>query len=404
MQDIQSIQNLLTQVNLITKKYDEIAKHTGENYNIFQIIGKQSDELTHSKIIGDLLNPKGAHGLGDELLKEFLKIVGISNFETQNAKIEIEKHIGYIPEDFSEGGRIDLYISNGSQEIIIENKIYAKDQVKQLERYQKAFPNAQIIYLTLWPKNIKVDCIDSVGGIDLDKVKIINATYSENITNWLKESLKHSVRFPLLRETLYQYLNLINILTEQSSNEDMAQDLINIIIANPDNFKSANEISNSINHAKIQLISENFINLHLEVIKELNLNLTIDKQRFSDFTKKYQGFDFQNPSLTNLGLSIGFEFENPYFTSPSYGLRYFKSIDNLENENIVYRNIRINAKENIKNWNGSNLWWLFYLRNSNYSDNIFEKIIDKSIKLEIKEIIMNIDTFLKKQNIDISKS
>ena len=70
-QEHQSIQNLLTQVNLISKKYEEIAKHTGENYNIFQILGTTRDELAHSKIIGDLLNPKGIHGLGDVFLRSF---------------------------------------------------------------------------------------------------------------------------------------------------------------------------------------------------------------------------------------------------------------------------------------------------------------------------------------------
>lgn len=314
MQDIQSIQNLLTQVNLITKKYDEIAKHTGENYNIFQIIGKQSDELTHSKIIGDLLNPKGAHGLGDELLKEFLKIVGISNFETQNTKIEIEKHIGFISDDYSEGGRIDIFISNGSQRIIIENKIFAGDQDKQLERYHNAFTDAQIIYLTLWPKNIKEDCKNSVGKIDLDKVKIINATYSENITNWLKESLKHSVKFPLLRETLYQYLNLINILTEQSRNEDMNEEIINLLKNNANQIDVIS-IINQLQFSKNELINKTEVDF-IEILRN----------KFSS-----------SIIINNIEFIIEFniEIEDPENVGKIYIAIKCKNINESQNQNVI---------------------------------------------------------------------
>mgnify|MGYP000526485501 CR=1 FL=1 len=53
------IKNLLQQVSIIKKKYDEIAKITGENFNIFSIMRAESDEVrTHSRIIADFLNPK----------------------------------------------------------------------------------------------------------------------------------------------------------------------------------------------------------------------------------------------------------------------------------------------------------------------------------------------------------
>ena len=46
------IKNLLQQVSIIKKKYDEIAKITGENFNIFSIMRAESDEVrTHSRII-----------------------------------------------------------------------------------------------------------------------------------------------------------------------------------------------------------------------------------------------------------------------------------------------------------------------------------------------------------------
>ena len=53
-----NLQHLLEKVALINTKYEDIAKITGENFNVFNILGMRSDELVHSKIIAELLNPK----------------------------------------------------------------------------------------------------------------------------------------------------------------------------------------------------------------------------------------------------------------------------------------------------------------------------------------------------------
>ena len=47
-----------------------------------------------------------------------------------NASVEVEKYIGRQTD--SEGGRIDIYFTDGKHSIIIENKIYAGDQHHQM--------------------------------------------------------------------------------------------------------------------------------------------------------------------------------------------------------------------------------------------------------------------------------
>ena len=50
------INSLLQQVSIIQRKYDEIAKITGGNFNIFSIMRAESDEVrTHSRIIAEFL-------------------------------------------------------------------------------------------------------------------------------------------------------------------------------------------------------------------------------------------------------------------------------------------------------------------------------------------------------------
>ena len=82
-------------------------------------------------------------------------------FDSTNATVDVEKSIGGISGDNEEGGRMDILIKSGSiqgdktKAIIIENKIYASDQTKQLYRYYQfaeqkyGLENSLILYLTL---------------------------------------------------------------------------------------------------------------------------------------------------------------------------------------------------------------------------------------------------------------
>ena len=103
----------------------------GEDFNIFEVMGMESDEVfTHSAILACLLDPNGSHGCGDVFLKLFLSSLLIFsdwNFSTKNAKTQVEYSIGPILKSREEGGRIDILLESDQKGIIIENKIYACD-------------------------------------------------------------------------------------------------------------------------------------------------------------------------------------------------------------------------------------------------------------------------------------
>jgi hypothetical protein len=82
-----NITNLLNNVTLISKKYEDLAEYTGENYNIFSVLGIYQDELSHSAVIGDLLNNKGSHGQKDTFLNLFLK--EINSFEEDSEQFKV---------------------------------------------------------------------------------------------------------------------------------------------------------------------------------------------------------------------------------------------------------------------------------------------------------------------------
>lgn len=147
-----SLQNLLNQVETITRKNNEILDASGSRFNLFRIFGVDHYENTHSAIIAELLNPEGTHGLKHKFLECFLETVNVHNllphFDCENCKVKTEAD--------TNNGRIDILITdNNRNAIIIENKIYANDQWEQLRRYndyaQKEYGDNKyvIYYLTL---------------------------------------------------------------------------------------------------------------------------------------------------------------------------------------------------------------------------------------------------------------
>lgn len=127
------VKALLNQIAIISKKNAEILDATGGHFNIFRVCGVNHYENTHSAILSEFLNPKGTHGLRSQLLDCFIEILGdglvVKGFDSKHARVYTE----YLTPE----GRMDILIEDqlNQKAIIIENKIYANDQWKQLLRY-----------------------------------------------------------------------------------------------------------------------------------------------------------------------------------------------------------------------------------------------------------------------------
>ena len=213
----QTFIDLLTHVSTISKKYEKIAELTGENFNIFRILKVEASEAkTHSAFLSEILNPKGTHGCRDIFLKLFIKLLGdkykersivegLRDFDTISCIATPESFIGFINADGTEGGRIDILLRDKrNNAIIIENKIYAQDQPKQLKRYKNAYEKAPILYLTLMGRDPSDNSKENLSeGEDF-----LCISYKEDILTWLELCRKESVSHPILRESLSQYINL----------------------------------------------------------------------------------------------------------------------------------------------------------------------------------------------------
>jgi hypothetical protein len=142
--EFQDVKKLFDTTAQIIKSSESARKYSGEDFNIFHILNLTTNEVRlHSNFIGNLLNPIGSHGKGSKLLKLFLNKIQenttpetfFSENDISKAIVKVEKDIGGIDVNYEEGGRIDIAITQGNSCLVIENKINAGDQYKQLVRY-----------------------------------------------------------------------------------------------------------------------------------------------------------------------------------------------------------------------------------------------------------------------------
>ena len=232
------LEKLLSQVRVYVnedKQRRAEAFRRGECYNVFNVLGVDNMELSHSAFLAALLDPDGSHGMQDAFLKAFIDTIAHGGtkpeLDTAHAKVYTEYNIGNITE--TTGGRIDILITDhsetgsgkaGGHAIIIENKIWAADQPNQLQRYDKyacgtySSDGYLLLYLTL----------DGKEPTDQSKGALTNyhcISYRSDIIDWLRQCAQLAFDKPRVRETINQYINLLQQLTNQNTMEQNKEQL-----------------------------------------------------------------------------------------------------------------------------------------------------------------------------------
>jgi hypothetical protein len=261
--NIGQIRSWLESVSDVIKKTEEELDKEGGRFNIFSILNLSSNEVRlHSNLIAELLDPRGTHSFRTVFLELFLDLLKelTSNkipydFHKESAIIKIEKWIGFIDENYTYGGKIDILISDKyNNTIIIENKITAGDQKKQLLRYYNFDRNALLLYLTLDGRKA---CLESTDGQLLPDKDYFCISYKNFILKWLNKCFEMAATRPRVQNTIAQYINIIKDYTHQTLKHNMSKDIIELISSNKDFFKSVEEISNSY-QSFIQSVNDKF--------------------------------------------------------------------------------------------------------------------------------------------------
>lgn len=314
---------LLEHLQGVIKFESKRKKITAEDFNIFNILGISHLEVsTHSRFISNLLDPHGSHYQGNIFLELFMRKIGIEDFNYADASIEVEK-------SENKYGRFDIFITDDKNwTIIIENKIHAESQEKQLGRYieclnkTKKTKNIKLLYLTLanefdndstcnedYSPEIgvsqgEIKFLKSQGVKTVDDIKLYkHITYSKDILDWLIDSQKEAVSLPRIREVIEQYIQIIRELTNKP--EGMAMNEIrDYIKKDKEHYNALTECCKAYNNIRTDLIKKVFEDIKV-IIKNKYPNAKIENSIEEDGTEK--GLIFQSTKYKNVSLQCVFE-------------------------------------------------------------------------------------------------
>lgn len=397
------MEKFFNQVKQIIDKYENESKETGNNFNVFKTINITTDEVRlHSKFIGELLNPNGSHGQNDKYLRIFFDQLKIDNIDSATSKVEIEKNIGKKKD--TKGGRIDLFlIDSNKNSVIIENKIYARDQYNQLLRYNN-YKKGYLFYLTLFGTEPSED---SLGNLKIDK-DVFLLSYKYDIINWLDECVNQSIKQPLVQSGIQHYIDLIKLLTGQSKNKNMSNDIRDFIAQSKNNLKIGLQIQKNVVEAKIK-IQDLFWKRILEIFKENEIyfdsNYKVTYKNISSYYKKsrnrdnYYGYWAKICEKDNYEIFFGIELGDEVY----YGFSIDRKNTSGQLDNQKFSNY-INFLSELDNSYKTNRWWIGYKYTNPYlnfrtfnSEEIYsladKDYLDKITKKIVYDAITDIESF-----------
>ena len=262
----------------------------GEDFNIFRVMGLQNDEVhTHSAMIAALLDPNQSHGAKETFLNLFVEQIKILNEyvgKIRTATVDTERPIGVLSNDKETGKKVL---------IVIENKIFAGDQNKQICRYinyaQEVKKNNDyseffIFYLTLSGDDPSKN---STNGLK----EYHTLSYKSDIFNWLEKCLEKTYDRPLVRETIIQYKNLIASLTQQDMDKSAQEKLAQEVASSYDNMKLAIAINSNYNEILNQMCKKELEKIFNDIKQNFNLEFV---KYGGPWSNQYSGIYFYKSS------------------------------------------------------------------------------------------------------------
>lgn len=370
------LESILDQIRVLKAKYDERAEVTGENFNVFSILDRESDEVkTHSAIIAELLNPQGSHSQGTLFLKLFLEKLladeipklkcgedDLSDEYLKEFEVGVEvSFVGKSKNGDPEQSRIDILIEKDDDCVVIENKIWAADQPRQLERYHeyatRKDTNPTLIYLTPYGTEPGEYTLGS-----LSKDEVVCLSYCKHIIEWVDACIKEVARIPQIRETLHQYQMLLKKLTSQPINRRHAMALKDILLKD-ENYNLIPDLEAAISEAKDAFQRDFWTELEEQLKAREELNIGDENLRY-EVDGRAPGLTFRFSESGDENYEVVFRIADDRDQYPLYygfALREKENhkrvaIDNAEHKKYLtqYQHSIDNGE---KNWDGG---WITY--------------------------------------------
>ncbi len=142
--------NVIFELNNLVQDTDflELNKLIQSKFNIFQMLGIKTNELSYSRVLAWLLNPQANHNLDDHFLRKFLKklsknhpkyfndmnieFIDIDCVQLEDIQVSVEKSI-------ISRKRLDIFVKLNKEKekwiLVIENKLRSEESFQQTKFY-----------------------------------------------------------------------------------------------------------------------------------------------------------------------------------------------------------------------------------------------------------------------------
>ncbi|MCD8213962.1 MAG: PD-(D/E)XK nuclease family protein [Campylobacter sp.] len=413
------IENFFKEFSEKLKEYEakerERRKRGLHDYNIFTTFLGASDEVRlHSKFLHSLLDPDSGHCQDELFLSKFIEVVGIEDFglDCKSAKVDREHN------------NIDIFITDESKHIIIENKIYAGDQDRQIERYIDSVKDEfgcqgddiYVLYLSPFKRDLSEYssgeyefCDDNTALKKGDfKVSYKNITYDKEIAKWLEECEKEIANITDLSVFIKHYKNVVDQITNKNQNLQRDKMYVDDIAKN---YILATQISENLTAARKKIIDE-FMKRVKEILEK--------NEKFNDTWV----IGLNEPKIGNSWNILLFVYKKELDEKNQDDYFLFTvEIETHELKNVCWgfrkteQNIIDNCKkfDELKSYNGEkfnttewNIWWKWLNIDGRQLDmdlakEIVQGLDPEKFAAEIIKIIKKYETFIDEINNNIEK-
>ncbi|PTY40130.1 PD-(D/E)XK nuclease family protein [Brachyspira hampsonii] len=324
------LNEIFSKIKIIIEEVKEEMKKYPPQICIFEAVNLQRHENYNSNLLANFLKINIKYGENTELsfVKDFLLYLHNKfnwDYGLKNIEEEIKhSYINIKREEKADTRRIDLFISYKKEfAIIIENKIYAKEQTNQLDDYYKNkkkdnYKNLYMIFLN--PSGYEVSTLSEESKKELGNN--FQTLKHSDIALWLEN---------ILENKKYSFLHSDNILDNDNK---YIRDYRLLKSAMIQTIYNANMLSNNtkeldMTKEKIQKLLEKNLFEDIQTVEEIDEYITIFNNVTSLLTEKRKEIDIKN-NINIFGKSEYIKKIKDYLI-----LKNIQNIDELSEEKII---------------------------------------------------------------------
>lgn len=403
---MENLKYLLREISILNQRIKDREEHE-DNFNLFDLMCNRYDEVNlHSRFLSILLDPRGSHKRKDTFVRLFAEKLNLP-FEYSISSLEVYPN----EKDTHEHKKIDILLIDRKfkSAIIIENKIGARDfnheDEGQIERYYRIITqdegipseSTSVVYLSIDRDGPTDESVATSGEFPELKEKVLSINYGNEILDWLRSCVKESYNRPILRESIIQYIRLVEEMTNNNTTEEDVKSIMSLVGKNEDNLMSARLLIDNSIHMHWwsifefwKMLSEGFLDLGFSIRQRIENEIIDDLVHGSASKRNKADFNLKLSSPSGIDFTINADHDN-------YICVGVMSDDIKPGQKTKVKNFYKTYQEPLNLEDCEN--WPFYqfitfensdgLLLSDFSDELTFSLISESRRKEVVNIIIN---------------